>query len=62
MKQKISVTVEEETLKLIDEIIKTGTFRNKSHAVELGLNKLLKQEEINKNRLSVVDLEEKGNE
>jgi len=43
MKQKISVTVEEKTLKLVEEIIKTGIFRNKSHAVEFGLNKLLKE-------------------
>ncbi|MBS3086790.1 hypothetical protein J4422_03755 [Candidatus Pacearchaeota archaeon] len=45
MKQKISVTVEEKTLKLIDEIIATGIFRNKSHAVEFSLNKILKEKE-----------------
>ena len=44
MKQKISVTVEEKTLKLLDEIMKTGVFRNKSHAVEFGLNKILNEE------------------
>ena len=43
MKQKISVTVEEETLRLLDEIMKTGVFRNKSHAVEFSLNKILNE-------------------
>jgi len=50
MKQKISVTVEEETLKLVDKIVKSGIFRNKSHAVEFGLNKIVKEKQ------------EKGNE
>ncbi len=43
MKQKISVTIDEKTLKLIEETIKTGIFRNKSHAVEFSLNKLIKE-------------------
>ena len=43
MKQKISVTVEEKTLKLVEQIIATGIFRNKSHAVEFGLNKVLNE-------------------
>ena len=45
MKQKISVTVEEKTLELINEIVRTGVFRNTSHAVEFGLNKLIKEKE-----------------
>ncbi len=43
MKQKISVTIDEETIKMIEETIKEGTFRNKSHAVEFSLNKLMKE-------------------
>lgn len=44
MKQKISISVEEETIKLLEEIIKDGRFRNKSHLVEYSVNKLLKGE------------------
>ncbi len=43
MKQKISVSVEEKTIKLVEQIIKTGIFRNKSHAVEFSLNKIIKE-------------------
>ena len=42
MKQKLSITVDEKTIKLIEEIIKKGAFRNKSHVVEFSLNKILK--------------------
>jgi len=41
MKQKISVTIDDETRKKIDKIIKTGLFRNVSHAVEFSLNKTI---------------------
>ena len=43
MKQKISVTIDEKTLKLVEEIIKTGLFRNKSHVVEFSLNKIIRE-------------------
>ena len=36
--------MEEETIKLIDEILKEGRFRNKSHLIEYSLNKFLKEE------------------
>ena len=45
MKQKLSITIEEETIKLLDDVIKDGVFRNKSHAVEFSLNKILKEKE-----------------
>ncbi len=44
MKQKLSITMEEETIKLIDEILKEGRFRNKSHLIEYSLNRFLKEE------------------
>ena len=44
MKQKLSISIEDETIKLIEEIIKDGRFRNKSHIVEYSINKLLKGE------------------
>jgi Arc/MetJ-type ribon-helix-helix transcriptional regulator len=44
MKQKISITIEEETVKILEEIIKDGRFRNKSHLIEYGVNKFLNGE------------------
>ncbi len=43
MKQKLSITIDEKTIKLIEETIKEGEFRNKSHAVEYSLNKILRE-------------------
>ncbi len=42
MKQKLSITIDEKTIKLLEEMLKDGTFRNKSHAIEFSLNKTLK--------------------
>ena len=42
MKQKLSVTIEEDTVKLLDKFVQGGRFRNKSHIVEYSLNKFLK--------------------
>jgi Arc/MetJ-type ribon-helix-helix transcriptional regulator len=41
MKQKISVTINDETLQNILRAVESGRFRNKSHAVEFALNKTL---------------------
>ena len=43
MKKRISATVDEETEKLIELILKEGNFRNKSHVIESAI-KLLKME------------------
>jgi Arc/MetJ-type ribon-helix-helix transcriptional regulator len=43
MKQKISISVEEETVEQIEKRIKDGTFRNKSHCVEYAVKKLLEK-------------------
>lgn len=45
MKAKISVTIEKELVKKIDEHVKTQRFRNRSHAVEYVLMKFLEKEE-----------------
>ena len=45
MKQKISVTIEEKTRKMIEKVIEEGLFRNISHAVEFSLNKMIKEKE-----------------
>jgi len=39
MKQSISVTVEKDIVKWIDEQVKTQKFRNRSHLVEVSLMK-----------------------
>ncbi len=43
MKQKLSITIEEETVERLSEAVKEGRFRNKSHVVEYSLNKLLNE-------------------
>ena len=41
MKQKLSITIDEKTIKLIERILKEGKYRNKSHFVEYSINKFL---------------------
>ena len=47
MKEKLSITIDKKTIELIDESIKEGLFRNKSHVVEFSLNKILKEKKEN---------------
>lgn len=42
MKKRVSATIDEKTEKIIKEILKKGTFRNKSHVIEEAI-KLLKE-------------------
>ena len=42
MKKRISATIDEETEKIIELILKEGNFRNKSHVIESAI-KLLKE-------------------
>lgn len=44
MKQKISISIEEKKLKQLDELLKSSKFRNKSHVIEVALEKLLEDE------------------
>lgn len=41
MKHKISISVDEETILRVREAIRQKTFRNKSHAFEFAVNKVL---------------------
>lgn len=41
MKQKLSVTIEEGLLETLDMLVESKRFRNKSHAVEYCLQKLI---------------------
>ena len=40
MKERASFTFDKETLKLIENLIESGNFRNKSHAVEYAIKQL----------------------
>lgn len=44
MKQKISVTIDERKIKLIERLLEEGKYRSKSHVLEYSLNRLLKEE------------------
>ena len=46
-KQKISITLDEEMLKIIENILKDAQFRNRSHIIEYSLKKFL-EENLNK--------------
>jgi len=43
MKNKLSVTLDENLLKSIEELVRTGKFRNKSHLVEYSVNKVVEE-------------------
>jgi Arc/MetJ-type ribon-helix-helix transcriptional regulator len=43
MKQKLSITIEEDTIKLLEKLLKEGKYRSKSHIMEYSLNKFLKE-------------------
>lgn len=45
MKKKISVSIEEKTIDKLDDYIKGGQFRNKSHVIEFAVNKFMKEKE-----------------
>lgn len=44
MKQKLSVTLDEELVQELLKVLSTGRFRNKSHVVEYAVKKLLEVE------------------
>ncbi|MBM3233674.1 ribbon-helix-helix protein, CopG family [Candidatus Pacearchaeota archaeon] len=44
MKQKISISIEEDSIDKLDECVESGKFRNKSHVIEFALNKFLEDE------------------
>ncbi len=41
MKQRVSLTLEKETLELVEEALKSKKYRNRSHAIEFILNEAL---------------------
>lgn len=43
MKQKLSITIDEEKVRAIEALLQEGRFRSKSHVLEYGLKQLLKE-------------------
>jgi Arc/MetJ-type ribon-helix-helix transcriptional regulator len=43
MKQKLSISIDEEKVRLVEKILEEGKFRNKSHILEYSLNKFLRE-------------------
>ncbi len=41
MKKKISISIEENSVDKLGELVETGKFRNKSHVIEFALNKFM---------------------
>ncbi len=46
MKQKINITIDEERIEQIENILKDGLFRNRSHILEYALIKFLEREKL----------------
>lgn len=49
MRNKISVTIDEETLKKVEEMVESKIFRNRSHFFEVAAEKFVKNKEELKN-------------
>ena len=45
MKQKMSISIDEEKINLIEKLLHDGKFRNKSHVIECSIDKFLKENE-----------------
>lgn len=58
LRVKVSVTVDQKLVQWMDDLVKRGIFRNRSHVVEMAL-KHIKQEGIS--RILLEKLEEKEN-
>jgi len=43
MKQKISITLDAETIETVEALLEDGAFRNRSHAIEFALNKFVEE-------------------
>jgi hypothetical protein len=44
MKKKLSITIEEEKIVHIENYVKSGYFRNKSHLIEFAIEKFLRDD------------------
>jgi len=50
MKERISTTIDEETVRKLNFLIKSKKYRNRSHAVEIAIERLVKEEKNEKNK------------
>jgi len=48
MKKKLSISIEEGTIIELEEYVNEGTFRNKSHLIELAIDKFLENQKNGK--------------
>jgi len=48
MKKRISATIDEKTEKILNELMRSGKYRNKSHAIEIAIELLNKSEKQKK--------------
>ena len=46
MKQKISISIEQEKIKVLEKLLKQGLFRNKSHIIEYSLDRFLEKQNL----------------
>ncbi len=53
MKKRLSITIDEKKVDLINEILKEGLFRNKSHILEYALVKFLEEKKGDKNGIQI---------
>jgi Arc/MetJ-type ribon-helix-helix transcriptional regulator len=51
MKNKLSISIEEETLGKLDQYVRGGQFRNKSHVVEFAIKKFMEGTENGKENI-----------
>jgi Arc/MetJ-type ribon-helix-helix transcriptional regulator len=42
MKQKLSISLDEDKIKIIEKLLSDGLFRSKSHVIEYSLTKFLR--------------------
>ena len=47
MRHKLSISIDEKLLNLLDTMLTDGTFRNKSHLVEVALKKFVEGKDEN---------------
>lgn len=45
MKERVSATIDKETKKIIDKIMKSGKYRNISHVIEAAIKKMEDEDE-----------------
>jgi len=50
MKERVSATIDKETKKLIEDILKIGSYRNISHIIETAIKKIAKEEKNDKSK------------